>query len=136
MNPRLPLMDFHLGATAYSWKCNTCPEVPSIEPELVQSCSYLTALANGDKQTTLLPELGNPAQLGQPGLRQPVVGGILEEIARLLANQRAGICPHVIDSIFLEPFLNFSESMAVLLRMLILVAQPRLPSRRLIPAIA
>ena len=54
-----------------------------------------------------------------------------EQFVRLVAISRARIGPQVLDVVFGEPPLHFGERVAMLLGMLILVAQPRLAPRGL-----
>src|ERR1019366_7186708 len=117
------------------FRCVIIPHATALCIDTRTSPSRFTSLADGDEQAALLPKLANPAQLRQPCLRQPIVGCILEEIARFFAKQGAGIRPHVVDAVFLEPALNLRQGMTVFLWMPILVAPPRLASCRFIPAI-
>src|SRR5713101_6646113 len=91
----------------------------------------MIAPANRNKQATLLPERANPSDLREPSLGPPSVGGGREKILRALADERAGICPNILDAVLVEPALHFGESMPVFLRMLILVTKPSLMPRRL-----
>src|SRR5205814_9935018 len=84
------------------------------------------------EEATLESELATPTELRQPALESPVVGGEREEVIRIFANKRAGICADKFNIVLHKPPLNFSERMAVFLGMLILIAEPRLVSRRFI----
>src|ERR1035437_7671376 len=117
------------------FRCVIIPHATALCIDTRTSPSRFTSLADGDEQAALRSKLANPAQLRQPCLQQPIVGCILEEIARFFANEGAGIRPHVVDVVFLEPVLNLCEGMTVFLWMPILVAPPCLASCRLIPAI-
>src|SRR5687767_2474919 len=79
-----------------------------------------------------MPELANPTELRQPALEPPVVAGQCEKIVRVLADERAGVRANEVYVVFGKPALDFSERMAVFFRMLILIAQPRLASRRFV----
>ena len=82
------------------------------------------------EEATLVSELANPTELRQPALESPVVGGEREEVIRIFANKRAGICADKFNIVLHKPLLNFTERMAMLFRMLILIAEPRLMSGR------
>src|SRR5712692_876233 len=96
----------------------------------------LSTTADGDEEAALVAERANPAELCQPAFGTPVVGSGREQIIRILAEQRAGVGPHVLDTVFCKPALHLGERVAVLLGMPILIAQPGLAARRLILAIA
>src|SRR5260370_15467710 len=86
----------------------------------------MIAPANRNNQAALLPERANPSDLREPSLGPPSVGGGREKILRALADERAGVCPNILDAVLVEPALHFGESMPVFFRMLILVTKPSL----------
>ena len=75
-----------------------------------------------------MSECANPAELRKPALEQPVVSGEREEVCRVFANQGAGICADKFDIVMGKPLLNLTKRMAMLFRMLILIAEPRFAS--------
>ena len=78
-----------------------------------------------------MAERAHPAQLRQPAFRAPVVGGVREQLAWFIAQDCARIGPQIFDAILGKPALDLGERVAVLFGMLILIAEPRLPPRRL-----
>ena len=80
-----------------------------------------------------MPKRANPADLRQPTLGSPDVVGQLEKLVLvILADECAGVCSNVLDAVLGKPALNLRERVAMLLGMLILVADPRLAPRRLV----
>ena len=75
-----------------------------------------------------MPELVNPTELREPALKAPVVGGGREEVGRVFADERAGICADKFNIVLDKPLLNLIERMAMLFRMEILIAEPRFAS--------
>ena len=101
-------------------------------------CSGARALrppADREEQSALVPERANPAQLSQPALGPPVVGRAREQLARLIPEHGARARPQVLNAILRKPVLHLRERVAVLFRMLILIAEPRRPPSRLAVAI-
>src|SRR6266700_4581541 len=100
----------------------------------------MTALADHNEQAAFVPERANPADLREPSLRLPIVSGLSEQFlrvfARISADECARISSNIVDAVLADPALHLSESVAVLLGMLVLIAQPRFPSRRLALAVA
>src|SRR6266849_10241454 len=90
------------------------------------------ALADRHEHAALVRERVNPTELREPGLEPPVVDGRREELRRFVGDQRTRVRADVLDAVLAEPALHLAERMAVLLGMLILVAQPRSASRRLV----
>ncbi len=82
-----------------------------------------------------MPQRANPAQLCQPTFGMPAVGSHREKLLRVLADQRARVSSDVLNAVFAKPALDLRDRVAVFFRMLILIAQPRLPPRRLVPPI-
>jgi len=83
-----------------------------------------------------MPERANPANLRQPALGSPVVGGKLEKLLRILPDEGAGVRSDVLDAVLGKPALNFRKCVVMLLGMLILVAEPRLAPRWIVVPIA
>ena len=77
-----------------------------------------------------MAERTNPAELRQPSLGPPVVGGPSEQIVNLFAENRARVGSQVLDAVLGEPLLDFGERVDVLFGMLVLIASPtvRCPS--------
>src|ERR1017187_103990 len=96
----------------------------------------MTAPPDRKEQSALLAESANPAKLREQRLGPPVVGGRCEQLFRLITDERARVRPHILDVVLIEPALHLGNRMTMLLRMLILIAQPRLASRWIILAIA
>src|SRR5262249_54085327 len=59
-----------------------------------------------------------------------------EEPFAILTEQRARVTTHVLDAVLFEPGLYFGKGMTMLFWVLILVAQPSCPARRLVLPIA
>ena len=78
----------------------------------------------------------NPAKLRKPALEQPVVGGEPEQVGRVFADERAGICADKFNIVLDKPLLDLIERMAMLFRMLILIAEPRVASSWFVLSIA
>ena len=78
---------------------------------------YLSTLAYGHEEATLMSERVNPAKLRKPALEQPVVGGEPEQVGRVFADERAGICADKFNIVLHKPLLNLPKRVAMLLRM-------------------
>src|SRR5262245_55169341 len=85
-----------------------------------------------------MTERPDPAQLCEPAFEPPVVRCRSKQLIILgfSSEQCARIGAQVFDAVLREPLLNFSQGMSMFLRMPILIAQPRLASIALLPAIA
>jgi hypothetical protein len=81
-------------------------------------------------------ERPHPSELRQPSLDGPVVVCRCKHIVRVIAEDSARIAPHVLDVVLGEPPLYLGERVAVLFRMLILIAKPRLAASRLAAALS
>jgi hypothetical protein len=97
-------------------------------------CS-LQATADGKEQSSLVAERVHPSELRQPPFGPPVVRRRLEQFPFVVGEHRARIRAQVLDAVVGEPALDFAERVPVLLRMLILIAQPRLAPGRFALAI-
>ena len=93
--------------------------------------------ANGDEQAAFVPECLHPPELGEPALQPPVVLRWSKQLglfSLIAAEKSAGIGPHVLDAVLGKPALHLGERMSMFLRMLVLIAPPRLaPSRIVLP---
>jgi hypothetical protein len=96
----------------------------------------ISPTADSDEQTTLSAQRPGPADLRQPGFDAPVIDGRREEIVRLVAEHGAGIRAEIVHVILTEPPLRLGESVRVFFGVRVLIAQPRLPSRRVVLPLA
>ena len=87
-----------------------------------ENASTLGSPTDRYEKATFMPERANPANLRQPTLGSPVVGGHFEKLLRILADERAGVRSDVLDAVLGKPALNLGERVSMLLGMLILVA--------------
>src|SRR5581483_12432827 len=94
-----------------------------------------SATAHSQKQPALAAQRPNPAKLREPSLDSPVVRCRIEQSARLAAQDGARIGAHVLDVVRRKPGLDGGERMPVLLGMAVLIAEPRLVPRWLLPAL-
>src|SRR5436189_708248 len=94
------------------------------------SCWRSSAASYGEEQPAFTPETPHPFELRQPSLEPPVVLRRRKQIRGPISRHSARIAPHVLDVVLFEPALDYGERMPMLFRMLILIAQPRLASRR------
>src|SRR6266566_5205174 len=87
------------------------------------------ALPHRDEQAAFVAEGFHPGKLREPLFRRPRVSALREELVGVDRKQRRWIGPDVLDVVRREPSLHFAESVPVLGRMLILIAQPGLAPR-------
>src|SRR5881394_1261529 len=95
------------------------------------SSSRSSAAAYGEKEPAFTAECPHPAKLRHPSLERPVVVRRRKEIVGFVAEHGARVAPHEFDVVLGEPLLHLRQRVAMFLRMLILVAQPRVLARRL-----
>lgn len=95
----------------------------------------LITSANRHEQTTFVRQSTNPGKLCEPRFRPPVVRSKSKKILRIFSNQSAWIRAHVFDIVHAKPTLHFRQSMTVLLRMMVLIAQPGQASRGFVSTI-
>ena len=86
-----------------------------------------------EEQPALAPERAHPPDLREPAFEPPVVGGGREQILGRVVEDRARIRAQILDAVLREPALHFGDGVAMLLGMPVLIAQPRLAARRLVP---
>lgn len=77
-----------------------------------------------NEKTTLVTKGPYPSNLRKPPFDAPVVRSAGEQLSRLLSQYCAWERAQVLDVIFSKPSLHLSQSVTVLLGMLILVSQP------------
>src|SRR5712664_219614 len=85
------------------------------------------------EQAAFVRQRARPGELGQHVLDRPVVlGGPEQSVARQLfcGEQRVRVRAQVLDAVLAEPALHFTEGVAVLLDVAVLVAQPGLAAGR------
>src|SRR6266849_927840 len=83
------------------------------------------------EQSALVSDRADPADLRQPCLQVPVVRVACKEIFRIAVQQSAGIGAQIFNAVLREPLLHLAEGVAVFLRVLILIADPRFAPLRL-----
>src|SRR5882757_3346845 len=77
-----------------------------------------------EKQAAFPAKTPYPSELREPGFEHPVVLGGHEQILGFVAEHDARIASNEVDVVFREPPLDFAQRVPMLLRMLVLVAQP------------
>src|SRR5215467_7083521 len=92
--------------------------------------------ADGEEQAAFAAERAYPTQLCDRTLHPPVVDGGIKQVVWLVLKNGAGIGAQVLDVVLREPPLDFRDRVGVFHRMLILIPQPGVTSRRLCRPVA
>src|SRR3954465_11534675 len=87
------------------------------------------------EQSPLAPERAHPRNLCEPALEPPIVCGAREQILGRVLEDDARIRAQILDAVLGEPALHFADGVTMLLRMPILISQPRLAALRIVRAI-
>src|SRR3954452_10379094 len=91
--------------------------------------------SNRKEQSALAPERAHPRNLCEPALEPPIVCGACEQILGRVLEDDARVRAQILDAVFGEPALHFADGVTMLLRMPVLISQPRLAALRVVRAI-